>query len=96
MNNKGGIDVGAWITAIVGFTFVWIMWTTFTPAIDILTRYIGHGQITLDPRSTTLVDLVQKIWNYGMVLNAAGWILYILWSSIRREVGEEAYGVEYE
>jgi hypothetical protein len=95
MDDRGGIDVEAWITAIVGFSLVWIVWTTMTPAIDKLTVAITGPSLNLPIQSINLAYLVQKVWSYGMIINAGGWLLYILWSSIRQEVAEQQYEVRY-
>lgn len=94
MDNKGGIDVGAWITAIVGFTFCWIVWSTLTPALDMLHNQIVNPSMNLPLSAVNVAHLIQKVWSYGMIINAGGWLLFILWSSIRKEV-EEKQQVNY-
>ena len=91
MDNRGGIDIESWVTAIVGFTVCYVVWVTVTPAINNLHDVILT--LGLPTKSITLAHLVQKVWNYGMIINAAGWLLFIVWSSIRVEVAESEYKV---
>lgn len=96
MDNRGVVDIQAWITAMVGFTLVWVIWTTVTPVEDKFVQAIVNGNMQLPIQSLNLALMVQKIWSYGMIINAVGWLLFILWSSLRREVAESGYEVRYE
>jgi hypothetical protein len=91
MDNKGGIDIQSWIVGIVGFTIVWILWATLTPAIDSLTTVTTGTALNLPVQFANIGLLIQKIWNFGMVINAGAWLIFILWSSIKVEVAEYVY-----
>lgn len=92
--NEGGIDLEACIVAIVGFSAVWIIWTTFSPIINKMDAVATNPGLGLPDKALNKISLYDMVWQNAMLLNAGGWLLYIVYSSIRQEVEarQQRYG----
>ena len=85
-DNGGGIDLQAVVVAIVGFSTVWIVWTTMSPVINELSEVATGGMIDLPDKALNKFSFYTLMFDYAMVINAGGWLLYIVYASIRQEV----------
>ena len=83
---RGGIDIGAWLVGIVGFTGTYFVWVFSQPAITALILQ-GHN-LQLPDVANQKFAFISTMYNVGMVVNAVVWFVYILLSSIRSEVQE--------
>ena len=94
LSKKGSVDPMAWMTAIVGFSLTFTLWVFFRPALDALLDTGLNSMPIADPQAAIprqLLGFVSTVNNYAYIIIGAVWLLYILFSSIKKEVQE--YGL---
>jgi hypothetical protein len=85
-DESGSVDVEAWLSAIVGFSVVYILWVMFTP-VFIQLHDLAITLVT--GQWVNAINFVMVVWNYGVIIDAAYWIVYIWATTIREEVAEK-------
>lgn len=93
LGNKGGIDPTAWIVGIAGFAATYMVWVFTSP---LLRELVGFGEgLNLPQVANQQFDFIKLLFDYAMVVNAAVWLIYIIFSSIRVEVEENEFMSPY-
>jgi len=83
LGNRGEIDPIAWITGVTGFFITYAVWTFASPVVVELIRFgvgLGISEIAVEQLYFT-----ETVYNWGLVINAGVWILYIILSSVLSE-----------
>jgi len=72
------------IAGMIIFAAVYILFAVTQPVMSAIIEY-GHTQ-TIDPNAWSVIDFVQTLWDYAVIMAAGSGIAYIIYSSIREEV----------
>jgi len=93
MRCKGSIDLDAVLTGIIGFAISYMAWVFMSPSLKELNTAALNSN--LPDVGVNALTKIQDSYDYAMVIIAAAWLLYILYSSIRREVENRVYQGRY-
>ena len=85
-DNRGSVDVNAWVVGIIGFTVTYFVWVFTAPAISQLKDIAVNGGLNLPAEALAVLPTIEEFYEWGLIFNAAVWLIYIVYSSIREEV----------
>jgi hypothetical protein len=93
LKNRGSVDVTAWLAGMVGFASSYFVWVFISPVIRQLIAF-GMTQHLPDV-ANGLFTFINTLMDYALIINAAVWLIYILLSSVKDEVVERGFLMEY-
>jgi len=91
-DNRGSVDVNAWVVGIVGFTVTYFVWIFTAPIITQLNTVATDGGLNLPAEALAVLPTIEDFYQWGLIFNAAVWLIYIVYSSIREEVESSVRG----
>lgn len=93
MGNRGSVDIQAWLTGLMGFVVTYMLYILFGPTVKEMMG--AAASMALPAEANSQIAFTEMMYNYGMVFLAGGWLVYIIYSSIRKEVAEKVYSRRY-